>query len=124
MTGDTLSNSTNANSTNADATGLFNVANATTNGTILGRLRLVPDADIINPSNAFHQYADSGLDMVQAALIVSEPNIQANAESILFPVVALATKELTIEAVLDWVAFVRRREKRCAAVEPPAPDAE
>jgi hypothetical protein len=94
---------------------------AVTNVLTLGRLRLVPDADVVNPSNAFHQYAENGLDIVQAALIVSEPNIERNAESILFPAQPAATKELTINAVRDWVAFTRRREKHCAVAEPPAP---
>jgi hypothetical protein len=104
-----------------DTISVLGAANAT--AVTLGRLRLVPDADIVNPSNAFHQYAESALDIVQAALIVSEPNIEANAESILFPAQAAATRELTIDAVRDWVAFTRRREKHCAAVEPPPPPA-
>jgi hypothetical protein len=94
-----------------------------TNALTLGRLRLVPDADVVDPSNAFHHYADSGLDIVQAALAVSEPNIEANAENILFPPQPAATRELTIEAVRDWVAVVRRRERRCASAELPPPPA-
>ncbi len=100
---------------------LSSAAAVNTTSVTLGRLRLVPDADIVNASNAFHQYADNGLDIIQAALIVSEPNIKANAESVLFPVQSKAITELTIEAVRDWVAFTRRREKHCAIVEPPAP---
>jgi len=88
----------------------------------LGELLLVADADVINASNANHQYAESGLDMVQAALIVSEPNLKANAEALLFPDLPAATTELVIQAVRDWVMFTKRREKQCEReVVPPPP---
>jgi hypothetical protein len=87
---------------------------------LLGRLRLVPDADVINQSNAFHQSAENGLEIVQAALLVSEPDLKTKAEAVLFPPPA-PTKELSITAVRDWVAFTRRREKRCEVIEAPPP---
>ena len=87
----------------------------------LGELLLVADADVVNTSNANHQYADSGLDLVQAALIVSEPNLKTNAEALLFPALPAATTELVIQAVRDWVMFTKRREKQCQLEVVPTP---
>ena len=85
----------------------------------LGELLLVADADVVNATNANHQYADSGLDLVQAALIVSEPSLKANADALLFPALPPATTELVIQAVRDWVMFTKRREKQCQVETPP-----
>lgn len=89
----------------------------------IGQLVLSADAGVGNPVNPYHVYAESGLALVQAALIVSEPALQAQAESLLFPTpTTTGQPELVIEAVRDWVAFVRRRERQCAVdVVPPQP---
>jgi hypothetical protein len=86
-----------------------------------GRIRLLADSDIVNATNSFHRYAEAGLDIVQAALIVSEPQIKKKADAVLFPPSTQATTELEIQAVRDWVAFVKRREKQCALDVAPAP---
>src|SRR5262249_10924581 len=78
----------------------------------LRKLVLIADADVINSANAHPQYAVNGLDLVQAALVVSEPAFETNAEALLFPALPAATKELVIRAVCDWVAFTRRRENQ------------
>lgn len=106
---------------------LYEVAATAAGGTtttLLGELRLIADPAVIAPGNAYHQAAVSGLDLVQAALVVSEPDFETNAEALLFPAVPAATQELVIRAVRDWVAFTRRREKKCTRdVEtvPPVP---
>ena len=88
----------------------------------LGQLLLGADAGVVDASNAYHLAADQGLDLVQAALVVSEPGLKAQASSLLFPAADAGTPELVIQAVRDWVAFTRRRERRCAAdVAPPQP---
>ncbi len=85
---------------------------------VAGRIDLVADADVVNAANRFHRAAEAGLGLVQAALIVSEPGIKATAEGDLFPAQPGGATELTIQAVRDWVAFVRRREKTCAVETP------
>ena len=92
-----------------------------TAATLLGELGLIADPAVIAPGNAYHQAAVSGLDLVQAALIVSEPAFETNAEGLLFPALPAATKELVIRAVRDWVAFTRRREKKCERDVEPVP---
>ena len=88
----------------------------------LGQLVLAADPGVADPVNPYHQYAINGLDLVQAALIVSEPALKTQAESLLFPVLSAATPELVIQAVRDWVAFTRRRERQCTVdVLPPKP---
>ncbi len=89
----------------------------------LGELLLVADADVVDPNNVNHRYAVSGLDLVQAALIVSEPELEANALALLFPTVPAGTEELAIQAVRDWVMFTKRREKQCRAQVVPIPPA-
>jgi hypothetical protein len=88
---------------------------------LLGELGLIADPAVINPGNPYHQAAVSGLDLDQAALIVSEPAFETNAEGLLFPALPAATKELVIRAVRDWVAFTRRREKKCERDVEPVP---
>ncbi|MEI6668476.1 MAG: hypothetical protein WCP29_09995 [Acidobacteriota bacterium] len=85
----------------------------------MGRLRLVADSQVVQPANVHHQYAETGLDIVQAALIVSEPTIKATADAQLFPPLPPATAEVAIQAVRDWVMFTRRRETQCAVVAAP-----
>ena len=89
--------------------------------TPIGQLVMSADAAAADPANAYHRYAESGLALVQAALVVSEPALKAQAESLLFPAAPAAGPELVIQAVRDWVAFVRRRERRCAPDVPPPP---
>jgi hypothetical protein len=96
-------------------------AGAGTTVDTLGALELVADAAVVNPGNAFHGNATHGLDLVQAALAVSEPVFETNAAALLFPALPAATRELIIQAVLDWVAFTRRREKRCEREVEPVP---
>jgi hypothetical protein len=83
--------------------------------TLLGQYVLGADGRIADPADPYHQYAVSGLDVVQAALIVSDPGLKAQAESLLFPAAAVAPSEWVVQAVRDWVAFTRRRERQCAA---------
>ena len=97
------------------------VAGAAPSAVTLSELLLVADADVANAGNANHQYAVSGLDLVQAALIVSEPNIEANAEALLFPALPAASTELVIQALRDWVMFTKRREKQCEREVLPTP---
>lgn len=95
-------------------------ANAAENVMPLGQYVLGADPEVGDPANLNHQYAENGLAIVQAALIVSDPALKTQAESLLFPALAATTPELVIQAVRDWVAFVRRRECQCtAAVAPP-----
>ena len=90
----------------------------------LGQYVLGADASLADPNNAYHQYALHGLDMVQAALLISEPELKAQALALLFPAADAGTPELVIQAVRDWVAFTRRRERHCAVeVVPAAPPA-
>jgi hypothetical protein len=89
----------------------------------LGELMLIADPDVASASNANHQYAVSGLDLVQAALVVSEPNLESNAEALLFPGQSAASTELVIQAVRDWVAFTKRRQKQCQQEVVPVPQA-
>jgi len=86
----------------------------------LAAIDLLADADVVNASNLNHRYAVAGLDLVQAALVVSEPTIEANAEALLFPPAQASEGEITIQAVRDWVMFTRRREKQCQPVATPA----
>jgi hypothetical protein len=79
----------------------------------IAELQLVANPDVVNASNVFHQYADHGLDLLQAALVVKEPQLKSNAEALLFPAPSAAGTELVIQAVLDWVAFTKRRETQC-----------
>jgi hypothetical protein len=106
----------------------FSTSNDATNQTVFHRtadLVLTGDSDVIKLDNHFHQTADDGLDIVQAALLESEPTFKKTAESELFPALAPATVELTIQAVRDWVLFTKRREEVCATevvpVTPPSP---
>lgn len=85
----------------------------------MGHVTLTRDADAANPANRAHQLAEAGLDLVQAALIVSEPEIKAQADAQLFPAAGPAAAELTIDAVRDWVMFMKRREKQCSAAVAP-----
>jgi hypothetical protein len=89
----------------------------------LGELMLVADPDVASASDVNHQYAVSGLDLVQAALVVSEPNLESNAEALLFPGQPAGSTELVIQAVRDWVAFTKRREKQCQQEVVPVPQA-
>jgi hypothetical protein len=89
----------------------------------LGQYVLGADPTLADPANLNHQYAEGGLAIVQAALIVSDPALKTQAESLLFPAVPSAAPELVIRAVRDWVAFVRRRERQCAPSAPPPPQA-
>jgi hypothetical protein len=96
-------------------------ANAAENVMPLGQYLLGADPEVGDPANLNHRYAESGLDIVQAALVVSDPALKTQAESLLFPAPATTTPELVIQAVRDWVAFVRRRERQCTAAVAPAP---
>jgi hypothetical protein len=90
----------------------------------IAELDLAADSSVLDVTNANHRAAEAALDIVQAALIVSEPDLKQQAELNLFPPVPAST-ELRIEAVRDWVMFTRRRHKECAAgiapVAPPLP---
>jgi hypothetical protein len=90
----------------------------------LGELDLIADPTVLDVTNGNHRAAEAALDIVQAALIVSEPALKQQAEASLFPPVP-ASPELRIEAVRDWVMFMRRRHKDCTAgvapVAPPLP---
>ena len=89
----------------------------------LGQYVLGADPTLADPANLNHQYAEGGLAIVQAALIVSDPSLKSQAESLLFPAVPDTPSELVIQAVRDWVAFVRRRERQCVPSAPPPPRA-
>jgi hypothetical protein len=84
-------------------------------------LELTGDSGVINVDNHYHQLAEDGLDLVQAALVETEPSFKKAAEGELFPQLPAATVELTIGAVRDWVLFTKRREETCAMGEEPAP---
>ncbi len=90
-------------------------------GTRLGELDLVADANVVNVANASHRYAESGLDIVQGALVVSEPGFKQSADAQLFPALPPVANELRIDAVRDWVMFTRRRHKQCALDVVPVP---
>jgi hypothetical protein len=95
--------------------------NAAENVMPLGQFVLGADPAVGDPGNAYHQNAEHGLSIVQAALVVSDPALKTQAESLLFPAQPAAVPELVIQAVRDWVAFVRRRERQCTASAPPPP---
>jgi len=101
------------------------VAPANEGGTAIdatvARLELSANAAVVDPANPRHVDAENALDIVQAALVVSEPGLKKAAEAELFPAVPAAERELRIDAVRDWVAFTRRRHKQCALDVAPAP---
>jgi len=87
----------------------------------LAKLDLLSDPGVVDPSNPNHILAQNGLDIVQAALIESEPGFEKQASGELFPAGGPAVKEIAIRAVRDWVMFTRRREERCALDVAPIP---
>ena len=94
---------------------------SSTNTASLAKLDLMADLDVVNPANTFHGYAVNGLDIVQAAVIETEPSFERRAEAELFPSLPPATSELVIQAVRDWVMFTKRREEQCAREVVPLP---
>ena len=90
----------------------------------LAELGLVADANVADAGNVYHRFAVNGLDLVQAALVARDPQLESRAEALLFPAPRDAGTELVIQALRDWVAFTKRRETECrreAAPPPPLP---
>jgi hypothetical protein len=87
----------------------------------IAELDLTADSDAVNSSNRYHKYAEYALDIVQASLLVSEPDFKTNAEASLFTVAPPSATEFIIQAVRDWVLFTKRREEQCSQEAVPAP---
>jgi hypothetical protein len=87
----------------------------------LAKLALSADAGILQPQNPNHTHAEQGLVLAQAAILETDPEFRKAAEAQLFPALPPATTELTIQALRDWVLFIRRREKQCGTDAPVAP---
>jgi hypothetical protein len=77
---------------------------------------LQQNPDVLAPTNTFHTLALHGLKIVSDD--IGDSSFAGIAGNQLFPPAPPATGGLIVKATLDWVLFVRRREKQCGAALP------